>query len=115
MEIHVALAIVTGVSPAKLDDQEEMRACLERAVAAADFALYDVSIVKFPHQGVTAAAIVGESHIALHTWPESGRMFVDVASCSDERSVRLAIESVVVGFPGARVLELDVRKLGAAP
>lgn len=112
MQIHVGLAIVAGVPADKLDDAAEMRACLERAVAAADFALYDVSVVKFPHQGVTAAAVVGESHVALHSWPEHGRLFVDVASCRDEAGVRRALASVVEGFPGARVLEQTLHAMG---
>ncbi len=48
---------------------------------------------------ITACAVVGESHVALYSWPESGRLFVDVASCSTLESVRRAVAAI-----GARCL-----------
>lgn len=38
---------------------------------------------KFEPQGVTAFAIIAESHISIHTWPESGKAFVDVFTCQE--------------------------------
>jgi S-adenosylmethionine decarboxylase len=60
---------------------------------------------------VTACAVVGESHLALHSWPEEGRLFVDVASCSTLESVRLAIDAVQRSLPAGRLVTLDERVL----
>lgn len=112
MRMYVGLAIFEGVALAALDDEATMRATLERAVEAGNFTLYDLRSVRFTPQGVTAAAIVGESHLALHSWPEEGRLFVDVASCSNEASVRAAIDAVARSFDGATLAELSVHVMG---
>jgi S-adenosylmethionine decarboxylase len=67
--------------------------------------------VPFAPQGVTACAVVGESHIALHTWPEQGRMFVDIASCSTRESVRRALDAIAAALPEGRLSVLDEREI----
>jgi S-adenosylmethionine decarboxylase proenzyme len=37
----------------------------------------------FYPQGVTAIAILAESHAAIHTWPEGGYAMVDYFACSE--------------------------------
>ena len=36
---------------------------------------------KFEPQGVTAVALLAESHISIHTWPELGFAVCDVFTC----------------------------------
>ena len=38
---------------------------------------------RFEPQGVTGLALLAESHISIHTWPESGYAAVDVFTCGD--------------------------------
>ena len=38
---------------------------------------------QFQPQGVTGLALLAESHISIHTWPESGYAAVDVFTCGD--------------------------------
>jgi S-adenosylmethionine decarboxylase len=38
---------------------------------------------KFKGQGITVAAIVSESHIVVHTWPEHAYIQIDISSCKD--------------------------------
>jgi S-adenosylmethionine decarboxylase proenzyme len=37
---------------------------------------------QFEPQGVTGTVLLAESHIAIHTWPESGFVTVDVYVCN---------------------------------
>ena len=37
---------------------------------------------QFEPQGVTGTVLLAESHIAIHTWPESGCVTVDVYVCN---------------------------------
>ena len=39
---------------------------------------------KFEPQGVTAVALLAESHISIHTWPEMGLAICDVFTCGKE-------------------------------
>lgn len=40
------------------------------------------SRAKFFGPGVTVVYLLGESHMSLHTWPEHGYFYADIATCS---------------------------------
>ena len=111
MRMFVGLALFDGVPSHWLDDASSLREALEAAVRAGRFTSLSMTVVPFSPQGVTACAVVGESHLALHSWPEEGRLFVDVASCSTLESVRLAIDAVQRALPAGRLVTLDERVL----
>lgn len=109
MRLFVALALFEGCPAAFLNSPAALRATLEAAVAAGPFTCLELVVVPFSPQGITACAVVGESHVALHSWPESGRLFVDVASCSTLESVRRAVSAVASSLPEGRIATLDER------
>jgi S-adenosylmethionine/arginine decarboxylase-like enzyme len=41
----------------------------------------------FPGGGFTGVVIVGESHAAIHTWPELHYAWVELATCGDPKSL----------------------------
>jgi S-adenosylmethionine/arginine decarboxylase-like enzyme len=41
----------------------------------------------FPGNGLSGVVIIGESHAALHTWPEQECAYALLASCSTARSL----------------------------
>ena len=45
--------------------------------------LLDISSHKFEPQGVTIVALLSESHISIHTWPERGSAALDVFTCGE--------------------------------
>ena len=112
MRMTVGLALYSGIEHNRLDSCETMEEVLRLAVVAGGFSLYELRMVKFEPQGVTGAAIVGESHLTVHTWPEEGRLFVDVASCSNLQSVEAALAAVERYFEGAQVLSRQIVELG---
>jgi S-adenosylmethionine decarboxylase len=38
---------------------------------------------EFPGGGLTGLVAIGESHVAIHTWPEHGYAWVELATCGD--------------------------------
>ena len=40
---------------------------------------------QFHPQGVTVLALLSESHISIHTWPEKGTAAVDIYTCGECR------------------------------
>lgn len=116
MKIFVALAIFEGCPAPWLNDVDAMRAALESAIAAGRFTRLDVVARPFSPHGVTACAIVGESHLTLHTWPEEGRLFVDIASCSSREGVNRALDAISAAMPEGHLGLLEERVLepGAA-
>ncbi len=68
------------------------------AVTHAGMTMIDLSSHQFSEQqenpseigGTTAFALLEESHISVHTWPETGQVVVDIFSCSDLESAERA-------------------------
>ena len=73
-----------------LDDELHVRAVLINAAEIAKSTLLNVSSHKFEIQGVTAIALLAESHISIHTWPEHGMAVCDVFTCGDHTNPRAA-------------------------
>jgi len=111
MRLYVTLAIVENVDAALADDPAVLERALREGVRAGAFTLFHIASAKFHPQGATAAAIVGESHLALHSWPEERRLFVDIASCSTRESVDRALAAIVECFPHATIGKVDERDL----
>ncbi|RJO69461.1 adenosylmethionine decarboxylase [Nocardia panacis] len=77
---HV-LAEFGGVDAALCDDLERLESALREALIGAGVTICDVVHKKFDPQGVTVLALLSESHASIHTYPESGDIFVDVFTC----------------------------------
>jgi S-adenosylmethionine decarboxylase len=66
-----------------LDDEAHIRNVLVNAATLAESTLLGIQSHKFDPQGVTAVALLAESHISVHTWPEKGMAVCDVFTCGD--------------------------------
>lgn len=66
-----------------LDDAERIRDALEATVEAARLTLLAQELRHFEPQGVTAVALLAESHLAIHTWPEHGAFAADLFHCGE--------------------------------
>ena len=103
MRMAVLLGVFEGVSFADLDDPVLIGSLLDDAIAAAGFSLIHQHVHHFEPQGVTGLALVGESHVAIHTWPEDGVLFVDVASCTTLEAGHACLAAIRDRLPGARL------------
>lgn len=50
----------------------------------AGFKVLDFVDYKFKPYGYTALWLLGESHFAVHTFPEFGRTYIELSSCNRE-------------------------------
>jgi S-adenosylmethionine decarboxylase len=67
-----------------LDDLDHIELAMRRAVSAAGATLLHIHLHHFtPNQGVSGVAVLAESHISVHTWPERGFAAFDVFMCGD--------------------------------
>jgi S-adenosylmethionine decarboxylase len=65
-----------------LDDIEVVEDALRHAVRAAGASLLHLHLHAFtPNGGVSGVAVLAESHISIHTWPERGYAAIDVFMC----------------------------------
>jgi len=65
----------------RLDDIDHIEATLRRCVAAARATLLHIHLHHFQPSGVSGVAVLAESHISIHTWPEAGYAALDVFMC----------------------------------
>jgi S-adenosylmethionine decarboxylase proenzyme len=89
---------------------EAVRAALVRAVEHAKVTLIELFIHEFSPQGVTAVAVIAESHIFIHTWPEKGYVALDAFTCGDTAMPELAVEVVRNAFAPKHFQILEIKR-----
>lgn len=75
-----------------LNDEQLFLDAFKKAVKEARMTLLNLSSHKFEPQGLTALALLSESHMSVHTYPELGYAAIDVFTCGDEGSPEKAVE-----------------------
>ena len=79
-------------NPTKLNDETFLRNTITKAAKRAGATLLNLITHRFEPQGVTGLALLAESHISIHTWPENGYAAVDVFTCGDHTMPEKACE-----------------------
>jgi len=64
-----------------LDDIDLIETTLRRCVDAAGATLLHIHLHHFQPNGVSGVAVLAESHISIHTWPDAGYAALDVFMC----------------------------------
>jgi S-adenosylmethionine decarboxylase len=64
----------------------------------------------FPGAGLTCVLILSESHAALHTWPETGTVHIDIFSCSNRLKSLQAIDELSRFFGALHSSVQEVRR-----
>ena len=68
----------------QLDDLQHIEAALRKAVDVSGATLLHIHLHHFtPNGGVSGVAVLAESHISIHTWPERDYAALDVFMCGD--------------------------------
>jgi S-adenosylmethionine decarboxylase len=65
----------------RLNDIEHIETTLRRCVEASNATLLHIHLHHFQPSGVSGVAVLAESHISIHTWPEAGYAALDVFMC----------------------------------
>ena len=93
----------------KLNDESFLRCALNRAAKLAKATILNLISNKFEPQGVTAIALLSESHISIHTWPESNYSAVDIFTCGQnmmpEQASQYLIEALKAEEHFMRVID----------
>ncbi|MEB3235735.1 MAG: adenosylmethionine decarboxylase [Cyanobacteriota bacterium] len=79
----------------RLNDEAFLRDAITDAAKRAGATLLHLVTHHFEPQGVTGLALLAESHISIHTWPESGYAAVDVFTCGDHTMPELACQVLI--------------------
>jgi S-adenosylmethionine decarboxylase len=77
---HLIIEVVNGEG---LDDEARIQQAFRDCVETCGATLLHIHTHKFSPQGVSGVAVLAESHISVHTWPEIGYGAFDVFMCGD--------------------------------
>lgn len=97
-----------------IDDPEAVREALREAVRLAGATLVHLEVHRYSPQGVTGVAVLAESHLAVHTWPEQGYAAVDIYTCGTTAAPETAVR-VLEGCFGAELVEVREITRGVRP
>jgi len=87
-----------------LADRERIETALIDAVTAAGATLLHIHLHTFEEGGgISGVAVLAESHISVHTWPEKGYAAFDVFMCGDAQP-RKALDVFKRAFNPGRVV-----------
>ena len=93
----------------KLNDESFLRCTLNKAAKFANATVLNLISNKFEPQGVTAIALLAESHISIHTWPESNYSAIDIFTCGQkmlpEFASKYLIEALKAEEHSLRIIE----------
>ncbi|OIQ36177.1 MAG: S-adenosylmethionine decarboxylase proenzyme [Roseobacter sp. MedPE-SW] len=75
--------IIEVMEASGLDCEIRIQQAFRQAAELCGATLLHIHTHKFSPQGVSGVAVLGESHITVHTWPEIGYGAFDVFMCGD--------------------------------
>ncbi len=93
-----------------MEDYEHLEQALWSAAQAANATVIKIMTHKFSPIGMTGLALLSESHISIHTWPEYGYIAVDVYTCGEHVDVYAAIESLKGFFKSKKVRQIKIER-----
>jgi S-adenosylmethionine decarboxylase len=93
-----------------LDDLARMERALRDSVDAARATLLHLHLHHFtPSYGISGVAVLAESHISVHTWPERDYAAFDVFMCGDARPHE-AVAVLEAAFAPARTKVTEIQR-----
>lgn len=98
----------------QLDDIPHMESVLRRVVDECRATLLHIHLHHFSPNGVSGVAVLAESHISVHTWPERRFAAFDVFMCGAAQP-ELAIPILKQAFSAGRVGVQRIRRGVVSP
>ena len=91
---HLLLELY-GCNSDKLNDEIFLRCKIDNASKLARASVLNLISNKFEPFGVTAIALLAESHLSIHTWPESQYAAIDIFTCGKNMLPNLASQFLI--------------------
>lgn len=93
-----------------LNSTSAVEDALLEIVTALNLTLLSMNVHPFSPYGVTGVAVVSESHVVIHTWPELGYAAVDVFTCGEQRNPEDAVPVLRRYFAPERVQVIEMTR-----
>ncbi len=96
--------------PVVLNDQESVNRMMLQAAELAGATIVGNVIHKFSPQGVSGVVVIAESHLSIHTWPESGYAALDLFTCGDTVDPWIAFEYIERKLKAGRTAHQEMKR-----
>lgn len=94
------------------DDTARVETALREAATAARARVLSVHIHGFGEGlGVTGVALLAESHISIHTWPEYGVAAADLFVCGQDVDAEAGLAAMVAVFGASIISRHEIARL----
>lgn len=101
---------LSGCSAQALTDVDAVREMMVGAAKASRATIMEVAFHRFEPQGVSGVVVLAESHISIHTWPETGYAAMDFYTCGDHTDPWLACEFAAKALSASSMLTTEVKR-----
>ncbi|UII20943.1 S-adenosylmethionine decarboxylase [Fulvivirga ligni] len=82
----------------KTIEPETLKITFDKLLASTKFNVLNFSEYFFPVQGYTAIWLLAESHLAIHTFPQSGWSYVELSGCNHMKTMEFKEQVAVMGL-----------------
>jgi S-adenosylmethionine decarboxylase len=101
---------LSGCDTKALTDVDAVRGMMIGAAKASRATVMEVAFHRFEPQGVSGVVVLAESHISIHTWPETGYAAMDFYTCGDHTDPWLAAEFAAKALGAKTMLTTEVKR-----
>ena len=104
------LADFYGVDEVVLSDGVLLQSALKEAATASGATVIASHFHHFgPQMGVTGVLLLRESHISIHTWPETGLAVIDIFMCGHAQP-KHALAALQQKLQPARIVQQSIKR-----
>ena len=100
-----------GCSADLLDDARHVRNSLFHASILSNSKILKIDYHEFTPQGVTGFALLAESHLSIHTWPEKGVAKCDIFTCNEKCTPQKAVEYMKEAFKATHLISQEHERI----
>ena len=93
-----------------INNEKEIEKILKKAVIATNSTLINMQTHRYHPYGFSAIALVAESHISIHTWPEYKYMAIDIFTCGEKTDPYAAVDVFKNAFKPKKIEVMEVKR-----
>ena len=101
---------LSGCNAEALTDVESVQAMMVAAAKEAKAHVMEVAFHRFQPHGVSGVVVIAESHLSIHTWPETGYAAMDFYTCGDHTNPWAACEYAAKQLGAKSMLTTEVKR-----
>ena len=101
---------LSGCDAGTLGDVDAVRGTMVTAAREANAEILKVAFHRFQPHGVSGVVVIAESHLSIHTWPESRYAALDFYTCGDHTDPWRACDYVAKALGASSMLTTEIRR-----